>query len=414
MQQHKKKNIWLAWGLPLLIVVVVVMLIRYMMGNKPKAFDRPQREAVEVVEVKPIEFTDYQILVDSYGNIQAATSGNLVAQVSGLIIEVSPQFETGRAFEKGDWLVKLDARDYQIEVTIAQAELANARLTLNEELAKAEQAKRDWQKINGNRTASALVLREPQVASAKARLEAAQARLNKAKLSLSRATIVAPYSGYIIEKRADLGQLVNGNTPVATIFASDSLEVRLPVASNKVQFLQLESSKQDPVQIKLQADFGGLSKQWIATLDRTDSVIDDATRQWFVTAKLPADLLEKESLLKVGQFVSAEIEGRLLSQVVVIPSKLISQEQQIYIYDNGLLRRQKVKVLWQSDEMSVVDPMQSEPQLTEGMQLVTTALNFVADGAKARLKDERPDRPRDQTVSERTKKATNNAKGVDQ
>ncbi|ACV27608.1 efflux RND transporter periplasmic adaptor subunit [Kangiella koreensis] len=384
---QRKKKVLLTYVLPLAIIVVASFVTYKMLSSKPVAFNRPNIEQVEVVDVEALKLVDHQIFVDSYGIIEPTTAGNLVAQASGVVTWVAPNFESGRLFNKGDILLKIDRRDYEIEVTIAESEVANAQLALNEEIARSDQALRDWKKINPNREASALVLRQPQMASAQAQLAAAKARLAKAKLNLSRTNIQAPYDGYMVQKLSDLGQLVNSNMPVASIFASNSLEVRLPVASNRVGYLQFGDEENKP-KIRLIADFAGEQKVWLADLDRTDSVIDDTTRQWFVTAKLPGSILKDEPYLKAGQFVSAQIEGRLLQDVFVIPSKLISQNNEVFIFSEGQLRRQKVAVLWKGEDKSVVDPENSGDLVKEGNLLVTSLLSFVADGAKAQVRGE--------------------------
>lgn len=381
----KKKNLWLSTLLPIAILVIIIIVINVMLSNKPKAFNRKPPERIEVVEAEPIEFSDFQVFIDSYGNIQASTSSNLVAQVSGQVISVADNFETGLPIKAGQELLKIDDRDYLIEVRIARAEVANARLALNEEKAQSNQALKDWEKINPNKQANALVLREPQLASAQAKLDAAAARLEKTKLSLSRTQVVAPYDGYIVKRLVSEGELINSNTPVASVFASNSLEVRLPVPSNKVQFLNTQSKKS--AQVKLEADFAGETESWIVPLDRSDSVIDEQTRQWYVTAKLPEDFLKNNTQVKVGQFVSAEIEGELLKDVIVVPSKVLTANDEIFIYNDEAVHRRDIKILWQDDKNTVIAPRGREQELTEGELLVTSKLTFVADGAKARLKE---------------------------
>ncbi|GAA0204906.1 hypothetical protein GCM10009123_10480 [Kangiella japonica] len=382
----KKKNLWFSTILPIALLVAVIIVVNMMTSSKPKAFSRKAPERVEMVNVEPVEFTDYQVFIDSYGNIEAATSSQLVAQVSGQVIAVAPNFKTGLPIKKGQKLLQIDDRDYQIEVRIARAEVANARLALNEEKARAEQALKDWKKINPNKKANSLVLREPQMASAQAKLDAAIARLEKAKLALSRTQVVAPYDGYIVKRLVSEGELINSNKPVAEIFASDSLEVRLPVASNKVQFLK--SGDGEPAQVKLQADFAGNTESWIVPLDRSDSVIDKDTRQWYVTAKLPKDFLQKNPQVKVGQFVSAEIEGRLLKNVVIVPSTVLTSDNRVFKFTDGAVYRKNIKILWQDDKDTVIDPDGAETELELGDLVVTSRLNFVADGAKAKVNEQ--------------------------
>lgn len=392
--QHSKKFTLI---IPIIIVAIIAAIVVLMIANQPEAHKRPQREAVEVVDVMPLELESYPVFIDSFGTIQAETSGNLIAQVSGIVSEVSPRFASGNDFSKGDVLLQVEASDYEIDVKIARSEVINAQLAIHEEQARSDQALLDWTKINPKKSASELVLRKPQVAAAKAKLDSAKARLEKAELSLKRTKVIAPYDGYIIEKKTDIGQLVNANSPVASIFSSDSLEVRLPVPSNKVQFLKLATEQSTPAMIKLSVNLGQTNKEFLAVLDRSHSVIDEQTRQWFVTAKLPKQLLKNEPWLKVGQFVSAEIEGVILHDTFVIPSKLITQDNRVFIYRDGALLRRSVDILWQKDEMSIVSGSASggrkevlntdvTPQLQEGDLLVTTMLSFVADGSKAQLR----------------------------
>ncbi len=384
--------------MPMIIIGMVVAIIAYMFLSQPEPRKRPRFERPVIVETMTVSEQDFQVYIETYGNIEAKTSGDLVSQVSGIIIEVSPKLESGRGFLKGDVLAKVDDKDYRIETTIAQAELANAQLALEQEKALAEQAKRDWNKINPNKQASSLVLRKPQVASAQAKLDAAKARLAKAKLALTRTNIVAPYDGKVIEKVADLGQLVSPNAPIAKILSSSSLEVRLPVPANKVQFLPAFTGEQ---KVELIADFGGFSQSWLASLDRADSVIDQTSRQWFVTAKIDGALIEKDPLLKVGQFVNARINGKQIDKAVIIPSRYIYDNQMVYLFNQGKLERRNVTIAWQGSEQSLI-----ESGIQAGEQLIMTQLNFVADGAKLQLKGVKP--KRDSFKAEQSKKNKKN------
>ncbi len=371
---------------PLVILVVAISIIAYMFLSQPEPRKRPRFERPVVVETMDVSQQDFQVFIESYGSIEAKTSGNLVSQVSGIVVNVSPQLESGRSFSKGDVLAKIDDKDYQIETTIAQAELANAQLALEQEKALAEQAKRDWSKINPTKQASDLVLRKPQVASAQAKLDAANARLAKARLALTRTTIVAPYNGKVIEKVADLGQLVSPNAPIAKILSSSSLEVRLPVPANKVQFLPAFKGDE---KVELVADFGGFTQSWLAELDRADSVIDQTSRQWFVTAKIDGALMETDPLLKVGQFVNAKINGKRVADAIVIPSRYIYDNQLVYLFNQGKLERRNVIISWQGSEQSLI-----ESGLQAGEQLITTPLSFVADGAQLQIKGQESKRKR--------------------
>lgn len=369
--------------LPFIILIAVAAAIAYMYSSTPEPRKRPKFEKPIIVEVFEVAPQDIQTSVDSYGNIEAKTKGNLVSQVSGLITKISSNLETGGRFKKGDILAQVDDKDYRIEVTIAQAELANARLALQQERALAEQARINWNKINPNKKPSDLVIRKPQVDSAKAKLDAAKARLEKTKLALQRTKITAPYDGRVITKNTDIGQLVSPNATIAQIFSSATLEVRLPIPANRVRFLPDNFSRQ--AKIELTADFGNFSKSWEARLDRSDSIIDGNTRQWFVTAIIDGDLLTSDPYLKVGQFVNAKILGKTLSNAIVIPSSALYDNNLVYLYVDGRLKRRPVEIYWQGNEQSVI-----ANGLEAGDKVISSPLSFVSEGAKLSIKGEEP------------------------
>ena len=190
----------------LVALVGVTLLLTTLIWNNPPQSKRfkPSKAPQMTVVTKVLVPENYQVNVASFGKVKPRTQSMLFAQVSGQINHVSGQFRDGGFFEKGDVLVQLDDRDHQSEVKIAKASLLSAQQMLLEEDARVEQAHADWQRLGNGKTASALVLRQPQLAAAKAQVLSAQAKLDKAELSLERTQIIAPYAGRILKKQVDI------------------------------------------------------------------------------------------------------------------------------------------------------------------------------------------------------------------
>ena len=83
------------------------------------------------------------------------------------------------------------------------------------------------------------------------------------------------------------------------------------------------------------------------------------------------------SPLKIGQYVTAEIAGSELNDVLVIPNSTIYQGSYVYIVEDGLLRRKDVVIAWQNDSDAIISE-----GLKHGDQLVTTALGQVTSGLR--------------------------------
>ena len=180
--------------LPLLVLGTLLLLAAIAMLNPPSAGKaRPEQGPGLTVATKTLAAQPYQVMVTSYGTLQPQTQISLVSEVGGKIIWVNPQFRAGGLFSTGDTLLRLDARDYEADVQIAQAQLLAAKSTLAEEEGLSQQALADWNRLGNGNQASELVLRKPQWLAAQATVAGAEASLRKAELSLERSAVIAPF-----------------------------------------------------------------------------------------------------------------------------------------------------------------------------------------------------------------------------
>ena len=353
-------------------------IITYMIATKPEAKrGKPPKSAIAVEVIKVVN-SDYPIKVTTNGTIAAETRGNLVAQVPGEIIEVADNFVNGGRFKKGDVLLKIDGRDFKANMQAAKYDLSQANVLLSQEQATAEQAKKDWERLNFDGEPNDLVMRIPQLNAAINQRDSAKSALNKAELDFSRTRVKAPYDGFVVQEAVSLGQFVSTGTVLAEVFSDEGLEVLLPL--NQDQFSQLRT-KDQPV-VTLQSELGGETHLWQASITRADSVFDTTTRQLNATAEISNPISDKGLELKIGQYVTAEIAGRVSKQVKVIPNQAIREGSFVFLYDDGILRRQEVKIIWQDADNAVVEGVDID-QL-----IVTTAVGSSLNGSKATLLSE--------------------------
>jgi len=339
-----------------------------------------------VVETTTIKKQNYEVQLQSYGTVQPRTQSMLVAQVSGQIVSVNENVRDGGFFEKGDILGQIDPRDYEANVRISEATLADARQALAEAEARSNQALEDWERLGNTGDAPDLVLRVPQLEAARARISSAESSLQKAKLDLERAQIVAPFAGRILRKLVDVGQVVSPNTQLAEIYATDVVEIRLPIRNRDLGFIDLpesyrfaDANDSNNTAVTIRSDLIG-NETWNAHLVRTESAIDETARQLHVIAQIadpfgPANV--GRSPLKIGQYVTAEIVGSALTDVLVIPNSTIYQGSYVYTVEDDLLRRKDVVIAWQNDNDAIISD-----GLMDGDQLVTTALGQVTSGLR--------------------------------
>lgn len=384
--------------LPALVLLGGLAIAFGLISTGPKTQRQRPQAVAPTVEVMTLQQQNYQLMVTSRGTLMPRTSSTLVPEVAGRIIDVAENFRNGGFFAKGDLLLQIDPRDYENAVTITRAELVQHQLTLAEEQARTDQAKRNWKKLQLVGQPTPLSLRTPQLENAKAALSAAKARLRQTEIELERTRIIAPYAGRILQKQVDLGQYVSPGTPLVDIYASDAVEIRLPISREEQSFLQLpenylgeQQTEEAGAAVLFSSRIGNRQHQWQGRLVRTEGTIDVRSRQVFVVGQIDAPYLRQKDrpALKIGQFLEAQIYGKQLKDVFILPRHAVRGANTVQLIDaNNRLQRREIDVIWRDEQQLIASgPLQA------GERISLTSLPFAADGIEVRIAEQSDKKP---------------------
>lgn len=370
-------------GLAILFVVGAVFFQSEPEEKQP-TYTPPRVEALRV------QSGGYRLEVVTHGTVQSRTETILTSEVSGLIVEVSPNFFPGKAFQIGEVLLRLDATEHQFRRADAQSRLSQAKLAFEEERALSEQALEDWEGL-GRGEAGDLALRKPQLEHVQAAVAAAQAELELAERNLRFTEIRAPYAGHIREKYVDIGQVVSSRaTHLARIYSVDMAEVRLPVSAQDTAYFDLPEvfgdgrDAIDKPTVFLEFDYAGKQVLWEGFTERVEGAIDLATRQIIVVAQVlnpyTQDRTSNRPPLKVGQFVTARIQGHYLENAVIVPRGALHGDAVYVIDETNHMRIRPVSVVQKGIKEVVLDS-----GLEDGELICLTPLEFSIDGMEVVL-----------------------------
>ncbi len=388
-----------AGGAVFVILAVVAFLIWSQQPEVSRRGERlPQPISISSMEVQR---GPYQVILSSNGVVQPLTQSTLLPQVSGEIVELGPHFRDGSYFGAGEVLLKIDPRRYRWKVKIAEADWKAALQFLAEERSRGRQAEDDWLRSGNPGEAPAIVLRMPQLAAAEAQVAATLAKLGQARLDLEYTTILAPYAGRVRDKRVDLGQAVSPATILAEVFAVDAVEIRLPLKNSELGLIDLPENYPDrPLNVTaasrvvLTSTLGATASRWTGVVVRTESAVDELTNQLHVIARLKQPFEQRTDgalPLKIGQYVDAEIDGRLLDAVIVIPAYAVYQGSFVYVVQADVLERREIEITWRNDREVLV-----RSGLESGDNLVLTTLGQVSSGTAVRVLDRAGKEPQQQ------------------
>lgn len=373
-------------------IVVVIALVTY---QKSKSVERKDdtNKAV-LVDVIEADVVSLNFSVESQGTVRPRTETTLVSEVSGKVVSIASNFVAGGFFRKDEVLLQIDPSDYEAGLKRALAALASRKAKLADETARSEQAMKDWRNMGKEGQPSDLGLRKPQMADAKANVSAAEADVQKARRDLERTRITVPYDGLIREKLVDIGQYVTLGTRLGVTFAIDTAEVRLPLSSNDLNYLDLPSeteiknAEKTFPPVTLSADVGGETRNWQARIIRTEGVVDEISRVIYAVAQVidPYGVLGQshQQELKIGTFVNASIQGLPADNVVVLPRYVLRADNTVLVAnsDNEL-------------EILPVTVLRAEPRevylskgIEGGARVIVTTLDAPVPGTRLAIRGE--------------------------
>jgi len=386
---------FLPLGLILLSIGALVLMVAISKGKRPE-----QKETADqalMIEALPAEVASLNFSVYSQGSVKPRTETTLVAEVAGQIVSVSSNFIAGGFFRKGEVLLQIDPSDYETGLLRAQAGLAARKAQLADQKARSEQALKDWNNLGREGEPSDLTLRKPQLAEAQAAVQAAKAELQEAERDLQRTRIKVPYDGLVRSKNVDVGQYVAPGTPLGVTFAIDRAEIRLPLSSSDLAFLDLPSAtrldKAHRVPVTLTAKAVVAGGQWQAEIVRTEGVVDESSRVIYAVVEIvdPYGVLGQSNQLelKMGTFVRAEIQGLRADNVVVLPRSVLRADDTVLIANDELkLEIRPVKVL-RAEPRSVY----ISEGVAGGELIITTSMDAPIPGTRLTFSEEETPAP---------------------
>ena len=366
---------------PLIIIGIstAIAAVLYMLGQiSPDAIQEKDPMDVNVQILTPI---DYQIKIKSTGTTTPITQTVLTSEVGGEVIYRSKKFSEGSSVISGEILAKIDDTDLQLQYKNALLQLASAEVQFAVQQAEAEIAQEAWDQV-GEGVPKELTTKKPQLKQAKAALEVAKAQVQSAEKKLNKTEITAPYTGRIQNINIDLGSTIIPGQPVGSMYTSNEIEVTLSVKDSDLQFLDIpmDGRKLNPDQksiVVIKSLYKGEMQEWAGNLERVDGVIDPMTRMIKLIANFKNNFIEEtKPILPIGLFVEAEINGKQLEDIFMIPnSALTPNDELLFLNQDDALEIRKVSVLTKMKNHILV-----KEGMKAGERVVVSKLSIATNG----------------------------------
>jgi RND family efflux transporter MFP subunit len=211
-----------------------------------------------------------------------------------------------------------------------------------------------------------------------------------AKLNFERTTISMPFDGCISSESVDLGQFINASLPIATVYATDVVEIVVPLEDKELAWFDVPAgfnhtdktlNAPDGPEVQVSSNYAGARRTWTGRVVRTEGKIDQMSRMVNVVVEVtnPFDSADSTPPLIPGMFVRIAIKGKVLENVIKIPRYVVHNTDEVWVARQGRLIVQKVSIVRRDTEYVYI-----ASGLEDGAVIITSPLDTVVDRMRIR------------------------------
>jgi len=424
-------------------IAVGVGLFYQLVSTRPIQKKKNPPDLQPTAEVKTVKAQSYDAVIRGHGTVRPSDRLDVLSEVSGMVVEMGPNAAEGNLVEKDALLFRIDDSSIVSEIEQLSAQIAsidaqlaevkiqqendirllaiekqvfelaeedherlinlyNKKLISEQQVQTAETRKNERLLAVEKRRAT-VAQADQKLAALKANREAARATLKAKRIMLSKTIIRAPYRCRIENLKARLYQVIQPNTPLASIYPVDSpIEAAIPIETRHMSALydfdKLKSNIPPWEQVKLKADVHwmalGREQKITGHLSRIGAQLDEITRSITAIIEMPGPYERMRSKmgrgLLPGTFVTVAIHGRRYENILVVPAKAMNTDNSLYLVKDGKLSKVDVEpiITLGTDVILPVTPV-----MPSGSKVVLNDMPGAFEGSPVRIWEKEADKP---------------------
>jgi membrane fusion protein, multidrug efflux system len=300
------------------LVVLVLWARRLVTGAAPRG---PATERAVPVGVEPARTGDIAIHLDGIGTVTPRATVTVHTRVDGELVAV--HFREGQTVARGDLLVEIDPRPFQVQLQQAEGQLARDEALL-------ANAKVDLARYRGLSKDDAIPKQQLDTQEALVRQDEAaiavdRGQVEAAKLNLVYSRVTSPVDGRIGLRLVDSGNIVHasdtGGLAVVTQLRPIDVVFTLPEDSLPDVLAKVRAGERLEVDALDRDKSRQLARGTLLTLDNT---IDPTTG----TVRLKAEFPNEDDALFANQFVNARLELEVRHGATLVPEAAVQRGTQ--------------------------------------------------------------------------------------
>jgi len=327
------KRFKIKWVLGAITIVFLILLLLYLQGvigggkiekEAPHGLELPENlEIMRVAKAKVGE--DLGFVGTICSKTKATISSKVVARIEKIYVK------SGDKVKKGDILIKLEDKDMRAKLQQAVAALDAARSNLGQ----AEADYRRYKNLFEDRTITQQEFERAETGykTAKAQLNQAENAKKETEAFLNYTIIRAPFSGLIVKKHAEEGDMASPGRPLLFMYDPADIWFESQVPSSQSHLLAIG--------LNAKVTINAVKEEFEGSIVEIVPAVDPGSRTVTVRIDIP-----KDKRLKCGMYGSFDIaSGETVT--ILIPRRAIvrvGQLDSVYVVANGELELRNISI----------------------------------------------------------------------
>ena len=272
----------------------------------------------------------------------------------GRVVWISPAMRIGGTFARDETLLRIEAKDYELDVAEAEADLRAAQ-------AKLEQRRREGDSAR--------------IARAQALADKAATVLERRQLALSRTSYSLPFDGRVGQAQVSVGQVLVAGLSFGNAYAKDALEVGAGIGNEDLAYLEPVTGRAATIL----AENGAFAGEVV----RVSALVAPTSRLAQVFLKF-ADDTPLDSLPLPGSFATVQIDGPSFENAFVLPRAAEQSGGHVWVVRGGELEPVTPELLRRSTSGMFANPGWLVRAFDAGDGVVVGSVFGAHDGMRVR------------------------------
>jgi RND family efflux transporter MFP subunit len=396
--------------LPIAVIAAGAAVFAMLVSTRPQAQRATTEEHRTPVTVMVARADDHPIRVRAQGSVGPSRELVLQAELNGRVVWRHPDLVPGGVVAAGDTLVRIDPRDFRAAVAQQSAALESQRVQMQTEERRRAVAEREWELLSrqsetlqASPEGRALAMREPQMRSAEASVDATEAQLRQARLTLTRTTLRAPFDGVVREADVEVGQLVGPTARLATLVATDHFWVQVSLPLESLAAIQVPApgaGREGGSEVRVHQLAGDGRIERTGRVVRLLGDLDPIGRMARVLVEIddPLGLREEPAAqgaeggprrsrlpMLLGAYVHVEIDAGTTHGAIEIPRAALREGDVVWLVVDDALVMRRVQVAWRREDTVLIGE-----GLADGDRVVVSPLASPVEGMPLRVLEAGP------------------------